>query len=66
MARTKVIAGVGSVPMTTEEEAQRDIDELAWANRPLPPPDPITPEELYTILFDKGIISDTDRPRPRT
>ncbi len=40
----------GNVPFTAEEEAQRDAEELAWANRFPPPPTPN--EELSTAISD--------------
>jgi len=55
VARTKLINGV-PIPCTPEEEAERDAEELAWANRHIPTDDEIDQEMLNRALAEPGSI----------
>lgn len=55
MARFKLVNGI-QVPFTPDEEAARDAEELAWANRHIDTPDEIDTRELNKILTQDGSI----------
>jgi hypothetical protein len=49
----------GNIPFTPEEEAERDAEEMAWANKPEPVKEPTT-SEIVEVLVSKGVISPDD------
>ncbi len=55
MARFKLVNGQ-QVPLTPEEEAARDAEELEWANRHIPTIDEIDQDTLNRALAEDGSI----------
>lgn len=62
MARTKLLNGQ-RVGLTPAEEARRDAEELAFANKVPVPPDPLrvySRRDIAQALVDKGVLSVAD------
>ncbi len=55
MARFKIVNGQ-QVPFTPEEEAARDEEELAWANRYIPTQDELNQDEINRMLAQPGSL----------
>lgn len=62
MARTRMVNGVG-IALTAAEEAQRDAEELAVANKVPVPLDPLrdySQRDIAKALIDKGVLTKAD------
>ena len=55
MARHKLVNGL-AVPFTPAEEAARDAEELAWANRHIPTPDEANQDAINAVLIQPGSV----------
>ncbi len=53
MARFKLVNGV-QIALTPEEEAARDAEELAWANRVIPTADELDQDTINRVLTEPG------------
>ena len=60
MARTKLVDGI-RVPFTAEEEAERDAEELAWANRPAEKRR-MDVDDLWAVMKTRTGATDADLP----